>query len=104
MAKKPSTPTEETVVRDAANALCEAISAAERAGYRVHWPVHHRDLPTIAVSETAKVERTRVVPVADAAKAAVEGGTTVGEVRTRLPASENVEVVEKRVEASTERK
>jgi hypothetical protein len=56
------------------------------------------------VSETAKVERTRVVPVAEAAKAAVEGGTTVGEVRTRLPASENVEVVEKRVEASTERR
>src|SRR3954468_20635808 len=98
MAKKPSPPTEETAGRDAANALCEAIQTAERAGYRVHWPVHHRDLPTIAVSETARVEGTRVVPVADAAKAAVEGGTTVSEVRTRLPASENVEVVEKTVE------
>jgi hypothetical protein len=104
MAKKPSTPTEETAVRDAAQALHDAIAGAERAGYRVHWPVHFRDLPGIAVSETAKVERTRVIPVADTVKAAWEGGTMVSEVRTRLPASENVEVVEKTVEVPAERK
>lgn len=106
MAKKPSTPSipaEENAVRDAANALCEAISVAERAGYRVHWPVHHRDLPTISISETAKVERTRVVPVAETAKVAVEGGTTVSEVRTRLPTGENVEVVEKTVEVEAKK-
>jgi hypothetical protein len=56
------------------------------------------------VSETAKVERTRVIPVADTVKAAWEGGTMVSEVRTRLPASENVEVVEKTVEVPAERK
>ena len=104
MAKKPTIPAEETAVRDAAQALCNAISTAEAAGYRVHWPASARDLPGIALSETAKVERTRVIPVAETAKAAIEGGTTVSEVRTRVPASENVEVVEKTVEVAAERK
>jgi len=103
MPKKPSVPAEESAVRDAAQALCDAISAAESAGYRVHWPVHPRDLPAISVSETAKVERTRIVPVAETAKEAVKGGTTVSEVRTRLPASENVEVVEKTVEVEAKK-
>jgi hypothetical protein len=45
MAKKPTTPTEETAVRDAAQALHDASLDAERAGYRVHWPVHFATCP-----------------------------------------------------------
>lgn len=99
MAKKSSVATEEQAVRDAANVFHEAIRNAEAAGYRIHWPVHPNDLPIISVSETAKVERTRVVPVAEADVGSIEGGTTVSEVRTRVPTGENIEVTERTIEA-----
>src|SRR6478736_5744738 len=69
MAKKPTVAAEEQAVRDAACALFDAIQAAEQAGYRVYWPTAHHQLPTISVSETAKVERTRVIPVVETDKA-----------------------------------
>lgn len=99
MPKKASVATEEQAVRDAANALRDAIRTAESTGYRVHWPVNPNDLPVISISETAKVERTRVVPVAEPdAGGGIQGGTTVSEVRTRVPTGEAVQVTERTVE------
>ena len=44
----------EQAVRDAAMKLHEAISSAEKEGYRVDWPTR-AGLPSIAVSETGKI-------------------------------------------------
>lgn len=45
----------EKEVRAAAARLCEAIAAAEKAGYRVQWPASAAGLAAIAISETARV-------------------------------------------------
>lgn len=42
-------------VRAAAARLCEAIGAAEKAGYRVQWPASAAGLMAIAISETGRV-------------------------------------------------
>jgi len=106
MAKKPTVPAEETAVHDAAQAFHDAIAAAEKAGYRVYWPAHFRDLPNISVIETAKVERTRVQPVAQAKpEDLIKSGTVVSEVRTQIPgAAQPTTLVEKIVETPVKEK
>ncbi|HEY4724325.1 MAG TPA: hypothetical protein VII92_20890 [Anaerolineae bacterium] len=53
---------EDTVVRDAAVKLYEAIISATKAGYRVAWPTIVDGLPAIAVSATAKVKEPTPKP------------------------------------------
>lgn len=57
----------ENGVREAAVAFGEAIRKAEEAGYRVHWPMAPNQLENISVSETARVEAVRLVPVMESA-------------------------------------
>lgn len=49
-------------VRAAAARLCEAIGAAEKAGYRVQWPASAAGLMAIAISETGRVVQPPPVP------------------------------------------
>lgn len=50
----------EATVRDAAQALHDAIRDAENAGYRITYPGSLHDLPAIAISETARVNQQDV--------------------------------------------
>lgn len=57
-------------VREAAGALHKAISEARAAGYAVVYPATVEGLPGIAISETAKVQPSKVAPKAEAKPAA----------------------------------
>lgn len=72
MAKKPTVSAEERAVRDAAQALHEAITNARNAGFRVHWPPSADALPAIGVSETGRLDHARTMTVAEEKVPAVE--------------------------------
>lgn len=60
----------ENTVRSAAQALQDAISAAQAQGYVIEWPNSPAGLPGLAISQTAAVAdvAAEVAPVAKSKK------------------------------------
>jgi len=97
--KKTNVNPAEQSLRDAAAAFADAMRKAEEAGFRVHWPVSANGLDTLSISETARVDSVRLVPVMEEAAKEVKGQVTIDpHVRVKVNPPPKVDRAPERVQ------